>query len=644
MPMKPGPEKREQGRYKTFTRRSAILVGGQGMLLSALIARLYYLQVIRAEEYRMLAEDNRISMRLLAPQRGLIVDHNGEIVAGNVQNYRVLLVPEQAKRTGEKLTASADRTLQALAKVIPIDDFQKQKVIREVGRRREFVPITVTENLTWEEFSSVNVHAPELPGVVPDVGETRYYPLGPTLAHVVGYVAPVADNDVMDDPVLELPGFRIGRSGVERYSDLTLRGKAGTSHVEVNAHGREIRELQRSAGRPGKEVAITIDTQLQTFATNRMGEESAGAAVLDVHNGDILALVSTPSFDPLKFAFGLSKDEWDGLVRHPRKPLLNKAVTGQYPPGSTFKMVVALAALEAGIINPGHRVYCPGFTVLGDRKFHCWKKGGHGELTLAEGIEQSCDCYFYDLGRRVGIDRIAEMGNRFGLGQIHEIGLGTERPGLMPTRDWKLKKVGEAWQAGENLVAAIGQGFVLTTPLQLALMTAIIANGGVRISPRLVLPQEETAPRMEPVAFDPESDPRSLKLSQANLAAVRDGMFRVVNAARGTGYGARIKDKGFEYAGKSGTAQVRGISVAERDQGLPAIDKIPWEYRDHALFVGFAPYTAPRYACAVVVEHGGGGSSVSGPMVRDILLQAQKTDSARRKTRQVAEIAPPNRG
>ena len=243
-----------------------------------------------------------------------------------------------------------------------------------------------------------------------------------------------------------------------------------------------------------------------------------------------------------------------------------------------------------------------------------------------------------------GIDRIAEMGNRFGLGQIQEIGLGTERPGLMPTRDWKLKKVGEAWQAGENLVAAIGQGFVLTTPLQLALMTAIIANGGVRISPRLVLPQEETAPRLEPVAFDPESDPRSLKLSQANLAAVRDGMFRVVNAARGTGYGARIKDKGFEYAGKSGTAQVRGISVAERDQGLPAIDKIPWEYRDHALFVGFAPYTAPRYACAVVVEHGGGGSSVSGPMVRDILLQAQKTDSARRKTRQVAEIAPPNRG
>ena len=637
--MKPGPEKRETGRYKTFTRRSILLVGGQGLLLSTLVARLYYLQVVRSEEYRMLADENRISLRLLAPRRGLIVDRNGEVIAGNIQNYRVLLVPEQAKRGGEPLRTSAERTLHNLADLIPLDDFQKQKVLREVGRKREFVPITVAENLTWEEFSRINVHAPDLPGIVPDVGETRYYPLGRTLAHVVGYVAPVAETDVMDDPVLELPGFRIGRSGVERHSDLALRGKAGTSHVEVNAHGRVIRELKRTAGRPGREAAITIDAGLQTFATNRMGEESAGAAVVDIHTGDVLALVSTPSFDPLKFAFGLSKDEWDSLVRHPRKPLLNKAVTGQYPPGSTFKMVVALAALEGGIIHAGHRVFCPGHTTMGDRKFHCWKKGGHGELTLTEGIEQSCDCYFYDLGRRTGIDRIAEMANRFGLGVTPELGLGTERPGLIPTREWKLKRTGEAWQAGENLVAAIGQGFVLTTPLQLALMTAMVANGGVRISPRLILPADEVAPRPDPVAFDPETDPRSLKLAPANLAVVREGMFRVVNSARGTGYAARIKDKGFEMSGKSGTAQVRGISVAERDQGLPAIDKIPWEHRDHALFVGFAPVQAPRYACAVVVEHGVGGSSVAGPMARDILLQAQKIDAARRKTRQVAEMA-----
>ena len=628
--------KRETGRYKTFSRRSALLVGGQGLLLSALVSRLYYLQVMRSEEYRMLADENRISLRLLAPRRGLIVDRNGEVVAGNMQNYRVLLVPEQAKRTGEKLVVSADRTLQALAKLIPLDDFQRQKVLREIGRKREFVPITVAENLTWEDFSRINVHAPDLPGIVPDVGETRHYPLGSHLAHLVGYVAPVADSDPIDDPMLELPGFRIGRSGVERKSDLMLRGKAGSTHVEVNAHGRVIRELKRVAGHPGREVAITIDAHLQEFATNRMGAESAGAAVIDVFTGDVLALVSTPSFDPTQFAFGLSREEWNGLVNHPRKPLLNKAVTGQYPPGSTFKMIVALAGLEGGIIHSGHRVFCPGHMTLGDRKFHCWKRGGHGELNLHEGIEQSCDVFFYDVARKVGIDRIAEMANRFGLGQTPDLGLGTERPGLIPTREWKLKRTGEAWQAGENLVAGIGQGFILATPLQLAAMTAMLANGGVRIAPRLVLPADEA-----PAApWDPDTDPRSLKLSASNLAAVREGMLRVVNSQRGTGYAARIRDKGLEMAGKSGTAQVRGISVAERDEGLPAIDTIPWEHRDHALFVGYAPIGSPRYACAVVVEHGGGGSSVAGPMVRDILLQAQKTESSRRRSRQVADATP----
>jgi penicillin-binding protein 2 len=629
--------KHETGRYKTFTRRSALLVGGQGLLLSALISRLYYLQVVRSDEYRMLADENRISLRLLAPQRGLIVDRNGETVAGNMQKYRVLLVPEQAKRSGERLVTSADRTLQALAKLIPFDDLQRQKVLREVGRKREFVPITVAENLSWEDFSRINVHAPDLPGIVPDVGETRHYPFGPTMAHVVGYVAPVAESDPINDPMLELPGFRIGRSGVERNADLLLRGKAGSTHVEVNAHGRVIRELKRVTGAPGREVAITIDAKLQEFATNRMGEESAGAAVIDIFNGDVLALVSTPSFDPTQFAFGLSREEWNGLVNHSRKPLLNKAVTGQYPPGSTFKMMVALAGLEGGIIHLGHRVTCIGHTTLGDRKFHCWKRGGHGELTLHEGIEQSCDVFFYDVARRVGIDRIAEMANRFGLGQTPNLGLGTERPGLIPTREWKLRRTGEPWQAGENLVAGIGQGFILTTPLQLAVMTAILANGGVRVAPRLLLPNDEPAP----APWDPESDPRSIKVGATNLAAMREGMVRVVNSQRGTGYTARIRDRGFEMAGKSGTAQVRGISVAERDEGLPAINTIPWEHRDHALFVGYAPITAPRYACTVVVEHGGGGSSVAGPMVRDILLQAQKTDSLRRRTRQIAAAVPP---
>ena len=620
--------KRETGRYKAFTRRAAFVGGGQLLLVSALVSRLYYLQVVRSDQYRMLAEENRISLRLLAPPRGLITDRRGVVLAGNSQNYRVLLIPEQTRNPGELSTVSVARILDQLAEIVPIDEFERQRILREVGRKREFVPVTVAENLTWEEFSRVNVHSPDLPGVVPDVGETRYYPLAETLGHVVGYVAPVAETDVDDDPLLELPGFRIGRAGIERHADLDLRGKSGSSQVEVNAHGRVIRELERTEGQQGRNIALTIDAALQKFVTDRIGEESAGAVVLDVRSGDVLALVSTPLFDPNDFAIGMSREQWNTLIANPRKPLLNKAVGGQYPPGSTFKMMVALAALESGVANSGHRVVCTGETELGDRTFHCWRKRGHGALTMIQAIEQSCDVYFYDLALRTGIDRISAMAERFGLGHMIDLGLGTERAGLMPNRDWKLAYTGQRWQVGETLITGIGQGFVLSTPLQLAVMTAELANGGMRLVPRLILPAEAEGPEVVggEGGIDPAADPRSLGLAAQYLAVVNEGMNRVVNSPSGTAFRARITAPGMEMAGKTGTSQVRSISAAEREEGVVPGKLRPWEERDHAVFLGYAPVHEPRFAVAVVVEHGGSGAGMAAPIASDVLMEVQRRD------------------
>ena len=637
--------KRATGRHKAFTRRAVLMCGAQAALLAGLVGRLYYLQVAQSDRYRVLADENRINLQLLAPPRGVILDRHGVVVAGNSQNYRVFLVPDQTRLPGEDVESAVARTLDLLGRLVPIGERSRQRVLRDVRRRREFVPVTVVENLSWQEFSRVNVLTPELPGVAPDVGPTRDYPLGAAAAHVVGYVAPVSANDVVDDPLLALPGFQIGRAGVERGAEEWLRGRAGTSHVEVNAHGHVIRELQRKEGLPGENVSLTIDAELQEFASRRMGEESAGAVVLDVRTGDVLALLSTPAFDPVAFTFGMTQREWDALLSDPRKPLLNKAVSGQYPPGSTFKMVVALAALEAGTVRPGHRVYCPGGRDFGDRRFHCWKRGGHGNLTLPQAIGQSCDVYFYDLAIRTGIDRIGEMARRFGLGGTQDVGLDVERAGLIPTRDWKLARIGEPWQAGETLIAGIGQGFVLTTPLQLATMAAMLANGGLRVTPRLLLPDPGASADAGAAVTDPDAvvEPQSLGISKSAMALVRDGMDRGVNAAAGTAFQARIAVPGLEMAGKTGTSQVRSISAAERDEGVIQTHDRPWKERDHAVFVGYAPLHDPRYAISVVVEHGGGGATVAAPIARDILMEAQKNGSALRRGGVAAASAPSRR-
>ncbi len=609
---------RDRSRYKMFTRRALMLSGGQAVLLSALATRMYYLQVIESARYQVLAEENRINLRLLLPSRGRIVDRFGVELAVNEKSYRVVIVSEQTK--------DVEETLDKLGAIISLSDYERRRVRHEIKRRRSFFPITVRENLVWDEVAKIEVNAPDLPGVMIDVGQSRRYPYAAAAAHLLGYVAAVSEAELTGEPLLALPEFRVGKDGIEKVHDLRLRGKAGASEVEVNAIGRAIRELARREGQPGDEVVLSIDMALQKFAYDRLGDESASVVVMDVHSGEVLALVSTPSFDPNAFTKGITTAYWRELTANLRAPLTNKAVTGQYAPGSAIKMVVALAALEGGILTPDHKVFCKGYTELGNARFHCWKKYGHGHTDMYKGIQQSCDVFFYDVARRTGVDRIAAMAERFGLGQLLDIGLPGERRGLFPTRDWKLANKGVPWQLGETLVAGIGQGFVSSTPLQLAVMTARLANGGRAVKPTLVRSvrragEVETADTgAEPPDF-PE-----IKIGKASLEFITGTMNAVTNTPRGTAYRARIKEPGMAMAGKTGTSQVRRISMSERQSGLIKNEQKPWIERDHAVFVGFAPVDDPRYAVAVVVEHGGGGSKVAAPIARDVLLETQRRD------------------
>ena len=608
---------RDSERHKLFTRRALMLAGGKSALMAALIGRMYYLQVVEADRYRTLADENRINLRLLAPRRGRIVDRFGVPVADNQQNYRVLLISEN--------TRDIEYTLDVLGQIISISPAERRRTIKDIKRNRSFVPVTIRENLGWKEVSRIEVNAPDLPGIFIDVGQSRNYSYGADTAHVLGYVAAVSAKELTGDPLLELPGFRIGKAGIEKVHDKALRGSGGSSQVEVNAFGRVIRELSRNEGQPGAEVAVTLDLGLQRVISKRLEGHSASVVVLDVRTGDILSMVSTPGYDPNAFNRGLKTAEWKSLISNPMSPLINKSIAGRYPPGSTFKMVVLLAALEKGVITPSTKVFCRGYIELGDSKFHCWKKHGHGTVDAKLAITQSCDVYFYEIAKRTGIDRISAMANRLGLGVKTGIDLPGEKTGLTPTKKWKRSALDQPWHQGETLHAGIGQGYVLSTPLQLAVMTAHIANGGIQITPQLTkLVNKQIADKKD----DPAIEHKSLGINPAHIKLVQDSMSEVVNnQVFGTAKKSRIKEPGMEMAGKTGTAQVRRISKVERDGGVIKNKDLPWKERDHALFVGFAPVHEPRYAVAVVVEHGGGGSSVAAPIAHDVLIEAQRRNS-----------------
>ncbi|MEM6491862.1 MAG: penicillin-binding protein 2, partial [Pseudomonadota bacterium] len=452
----------------------------------------------------------------------------------------------------------------------------------------------------------------------------RRYPQKDVAAHIVGHVGAVTREELTGDPLLEIPDFKIGKTGVEKAYDLAMRGRAGTMQVEVNAFGRVIRNLSREPGRRGEDLSLTIDMPLQRFAMKRLAREKSAAAVaMDIHNGEVFALASTPSYDPNAFIEGMTTEEWRTLSTDTLSPLQNKCAAGLYHPGSTIKQMVMLAALEAGV-DPKETVFCRGHYEYEDERFHCWKRSGHGHTDAIKAIAESCDVYFYEMALRIGIDRIAAMMRRFGLGAPIGIDFGAEAGGVVPTRDWKLANIGDRWRIGDTIVASIGQGYMLSTPLQLAVMQARLVNGGYAVRPRLsrMLFEEERG-LYAPGAAPPIGIPR------AHLDLVKRGTDDVVNHNAGTARKLKIENPAFAFGGKTGTAQVRRITMAERERGVRKNEDLPWEQRDHALFVGYAPLAAPRYAVSVVVEHGGGGSAVAAPLARELLIAALRRDPSK---------------
>ena len=591
-----------------INRRSLLLGGAMAAFVAVLGARMRYMQVEKADEFRLLAEDNRISIRLIPPARGLIHDRNGKLVAGNEQNYRVVISREDA--------GNAEKVLRELSGIIPISPEDMERALKEATRRSP-LPIFVADRLPWEDVSKVALNAPALPGVSPEVGLSRVYPRDTDFAHVVGYVGPVSDKDLekleTPDPLLQTPEFQIGKIGTELWMEDTLRGSAGHRRVEVNVTGRVMRELDREEGIAGANIRLTIDADVQNYAQARIGQESAAIVVMDVTNGDLVACISSPSFDPNLFVRGISYKNYKTLTENDRRPLANKAVQGAYPPGSTFKMVTALAALDSGAITTSTSVRCPGYYEVGGRRFACWKGGGHGTVDLARSLTESCDVFYYDVSLKAGIDAIADMGRRLGLGQRHDLPMSAITDGIMPDKAWKQDRYKQDWRIGDTVNASIGQGYVLTSPLQLAVMAARVATGRA-VAPRLIHMIDDV-----PV---PVTEAPDLGLNPEHLRAVREGMFAVSNSQRGTAYGARIAEASLRMAGKSGTSQVRNISAAERARGVTKNDQLPWDRRDHALFVCFGPYDNPKYAVSVVVEHGGGGSLAAAPIARDVYLRA----------------------
>jgi penicillin-binding protein 2 len=614
------------GTHRTgvFTRRALLVMGAQAALLGSVAARLYQMQVADGERYATLAEENRISARLTAPPRGRMLDRFGVVLAGNKLNWRALLVAEQ--------TTDLSATLDNFARIVPLADYERARIDREVHRHRRFIPVMVREFLSWDDMAAIEVNAPDLPGIMIDVGTTRIYPLGEQFAHVVGYVAPPSEADVADDGALALPGIRVGRAGLERQHDLDLRGRAGSVQVEVNALGRVIRELDRQEGVPGDELDLAIDSGLQQAVLRRLGNESASAVVLDCRNGEVLAMGTNPSFDPSLFNAGVSQAQWSEWAQDKRTPLLNRATAGVYAPGSTFKMAVAMAALEARVITPGDRVNCGGYIDVGNARFHCWRKDGHGSLDLRGGLKNSCDVFFYETARRIGIDRIAAMAHRFGLGAALDIDLPGARSGFIPTREWRIGQ-GHPWNLGDTVVSGIGQGYIQVTPLQLATYAARVATGR-KVEPHLT--------RKLAGVLQPGSQPAdwaSLGLNERFLHIVREGMWAVVNETGGTAPLTRLPDARWQMAGKTGSSQVRRVSREQRESGNFDSTKLPWEYRPHALFVAYAPYDAPRYALSVVVEHGNAGAAVAGPIARDIMMDVLQRDPGGRDEKPAAQVA-----
>ena len=595
-----------------FSRRAFFAGGAMGAVGLTLAARMAYLSIWEGRKYALLAEGNRVSLRLIPPRRGWIVDRDGKPLALNQPDYRLELLPEAV--------TDLDATLAAIGKVLPLTADDVARIRDDIARQPKYMPVEVAHGLSWPAFAAINVALPDLPGVAPVPGFLRVYPGGDAFAHLVGYVGTPTPEQfaVTRDPLLIFPGYKIGKDGIERRADARLRGTAGARRVEITARGRVVRELDTRPDTPGKTLKLTIDRDLQSYAARRLTDNSASVVVMDCATGDVLCMVSMPAYDPTVFSTRVSAKLWHELQADDHHPLVNKSAQGLYPPGSTFKTMTALAILGGGI-PADTATGCSGTYRLGNAAWHCWSKRGHGRVDLHKAIPQSCDVYFYTFGRAVGVDAIAATARKFGLGQKIDLPLPGQTAGIIPDTAWKLARYRKSWGIGDTLNTSIGQGYIVANPLQLAVMAARLASGNA-VEPRLF-------------ADDPRAPAPPLDVPPEHLAIVRAGMTNVVNSAAGSGKSTRLMVDGVQMAGKTGSAQVRNISKADRRAGRTKSELQPWKYRDHGLFVAFAPADAPRYAIGVVLEHGNHGAA-AGIIARDVLTYLFEPERA------LATLAP----
>ena len=624
-------------KLNTVNRRMFIISAAKAVVFTGIIARLFSLQINENKKYLTLSDKNRLREWRLPPVRGQFLDYFGNVIAGNLKVYQLHVVPEQVENFKYLMLRLKD--------ILNLNDKEFSKIIKKKNSQKPWETLIISENLTWEQFSKINFYLHELVGAKPVLSVARNYPFNKTFTHVLGYVAEASENDLLNNEIIKnnhVPGLRVGKIGLEKTFENDLLGTNGVQRYEVNAYGKRISQLDHKEGVKGKNIILTLDTEVQKLSNELLAEKSGSISVMNIYTGEIIAMHSSPSFDPNLFLYGISTKDWKEIREDPLKPLLNKTVSGLYSPGSTIKPLVALSALENNVITPNQKVRCTGKMEMYGHTYHCWKEKGHGIMDLRNGIKQSCDIYFYETARKLGVDRLNLTALKFGLGNTVLKGtLANEKKGLVPSTKWKKDNLGYGWVLGETLITGIGQGYIQTTPLQLCLMTAQLANGGFEIYPRITVDKNQeslenikykmtqnalkkkdkqyASPRRKIEEFlnIGSKEYRPLYRNPENVKFVLEAMFGSTNEVMGTSYSSRIEDPKYQFAGKTGTSQVKKITEQARELDLH-ISQIPYEERDHALYIAFGPYNNPTYAVSIIVEHGGSGSSAAAPIAKKL--------------------------
>jgi len=635
-------------KIQTINRRMFIIGAAKFIIFTGIIARLFSLQITENKKYLTLSDKNRLREWRLPPIRGEFLDYFENVIAGNLKVYQLHVIPEEVENFKYLMVR--------LKKILSINNDNFKKIIKQKNKQKPWETIIVSKNLTWEQFTKVNYYLHDLVGAKPVLSVSRNYPFNESYTHVLGYVSEASEKDILNNKMIKnthVPGLKVGKTGLEKTFENKLIGTNGVQRYEVNAYGKRISQLDHTDGLNGETIQLTIDTEIQKLCNELLKGMAGSISVMDIYTGEIVAMQSSPSFDPNLFLFGISQDDWQLIRNNPLKPLVNKTLSGLYSPGSTFKPIVALSALENGIIDENFKVNCTGKIEMYGQTYHCWKKRGHGIVDLKSAMKQSCDTYFYEIARKLGVDRLKETSTKFGLGKkVLNKTFNNEKKGLIPDTKWKKNNLGKGWVIGETLITGIGQGYTQTTPLQLCLMTAQLANGGFKIYPKIILEEngktseeiksfmnrnldiknDELEEVSELLSFINKEKHERLFKNSKNIKLVREAMFASTNEVRGTSYSSRIEDPKYQFAGKTGTSQVKRITKADRELDLKTLD-IPYNERDHALYIAFGPYKKPRYALSIVIEHGGSGSSVAAPIAKKLFKLIIDRHELREKTR-----------